>query len=300
MTRFRGRWTAAAAATLFLLGACAQPGAVPGTGSSAPPGSADASAAPGIPADGLVLRVRREGGFVTPDMLAGRIPEVSLYGDGRLITVGPQIAIYPGPAMPNLQVQQLDPATVDALIDKATVAGVRSGADFGRPNVADAPSTRVDVVAGSGTQTVIVEALGEARSDDPQLSQAQRDARTKLAAFVTELADLPTAAGAPQPQAYRAETLAALARPYVKPADGLPSQPPAVAWPGPALPGEGLSSGIELGCVTAAGADRDKVLAAATDANANTPWTSGGKTYLVTFRPLLPDEPSCATLKAMR
>ena len=38
----------------------------------------------------------------------------------------------------------------------------------------------------------------------------------------------------------------------------------------------------------------------AEDANANTPWTSGGNQFTVTFRPLLPDETGCADLKAVR
>ena len=286
MTRLRGTWTAAAAVTLFLLGACAQPTAGNGT----LPGSAEASSEPPAAPDAVVLRVRQEGGFVPPDVLVGRIPQISVYGDGRVITQGPQIAIYPGPAMPNLQVQQLDPATVDDLVGKAVAAIVRPGADFGRPNVADAPTTRIDVVTASGTQTVIVEALNEAQADDPQLTEAQRAARAKLAAFTKELQELPTAADAPKPQAYQATTLAALARPYAKPADDLPNQPPAIAWPGPALPGEYLTARIKLGCVTVTGAEKDKVLAAAEDANANTPWTSGGNQFTVTFRPLLPDE----------
>ena len=52
--------------------------------------------------------------------------------------------------------------------------------------------------------------------------------------------------------------------------------------------------------MTVTGAEQDEVLAAAKGANANTPWTSGGKQFTVTFRPLLPDETGCADLKAAR
>jgi len=34
--------------------------------------------------------------------------------------------------------------------------------------------------------------------------------------------------------------------------------------------------------------------------NAATPWTSGGKTWWLTLRPLLPDESGCADLAAKR
>lgn len=294
MTRLRGPWTAAAAVTLFLLTACAQNAPDTGTAGSG------AGATPGRDADTVVLRVRHSGGFVTPDLLLGRLPLVSVYADGRVITEGPQIMIYPAPALPNVQVQQIDPVTVDDLVARATAAGVRPGADFGQPNVADAPTTHVDVLTPDGMQSVAVVALQQAQPDDARLTPAQRDARAKLAAFTAELTGLPTAPGEPEPQPYRAETLAALARPYLKPADDLPSQPPAVPWPGPALPGDYLTEGIKLGCVTASGAEADQILAAADQANANTPWTSGGNTFTVTFRPLLPDETGCADLKAAR
>ena len=296
MTRLRGSWTVAVAVTLFLLTACARPGDVPGGPGETGPSGPDSS----IPADAdaLVLRVEHIGGFVAPDQMLGRLPVVSVYADGRVITQGPQIAIYPAPALPNLLVQQLDPATAQGLVDKAVAAGVRSGADLGQPGVADAPTTRITVAAPGGTRTLDAVALTEAQADDPQLTVAQRAARAKLAAFVQELSDLSAAKGTPEAQPYQPEAVAALATPYRKPADGLPKQPDPVAWPGPALPGEALSG--PTGCVTASGAGTAAVLAAAKAANAITPWTSGGKQWSIVFRPLLPDETGCADLKAAR
>ena len=295
MTRLRGSWTAVAAVTLFLLSACAR--ADDTAGPSAP--AAERSSAPVVAGpDALVLRIERLGGFMAPDQQLGRLPTVSVYGDGRIITVGPQVAIYPGPALPNLLIQQVDPATVTGLLDKAAAAGVKSGADLGRPGVADAPTTRITVAAPDGTRTVDAVALTEAQPDDPRLSTAQRDARAKLAAFVQEVSDLSAAKGMPKAQPYQSAAVAALARPYVRPQDGLPKQPAAVVWPGPALPG--ASFGAQTGCVTAGGPDAAKVLAAAKTANAITPWTSAGRTWTVIFRPLLPDETGCADLKAVR
>jgi hypothetical protein len=294
MTRNRGTWTATAAVTLFLLAGCAQSSAdsAPEAAPPSPPSAPDA--------DSVVLRVRHEGGFVPADLVPGRIPQVSVYGDGRVITQGPQIAVYPGPAMVNLQVQQLDPARVGELVDRAMAAGVRSGADFGRPGIADAPSTRVDVVHAGRKYTVAVEALSEADANDPRLTDAQKAARTKLATFVRELTELSTAPGAPAAQPYRPSAVAAIVRPYLKPADDVPRQPQPMAWPGPALPGESLTPQLKLSCVTATGAEAGRVLAAAAKANANTPWTSGENRFSVTFRPLLPDETGCADLKAAR
>jgi hypothetical protein len=210
MTRLRGSWVAVAAVALFLLSACARtgdPGAAPSE-SAAPGGS------PSADSDALVLRIDRVGGFVAPDQQVGRYPVVSVYADGQVITTGPQIQIYPGPALPNLLVQQVDEATLQGLLDKAVQAGVRSGADLGRPSVADAPTTRITVATpGSGSSSLEAVALTEAQPDDPRLTPAQREARAKLATFVQEVSDLPTAEGMPKAQPYRPVAVAALARP---------------------------------------------------------------------------------------
>jgi hypothetical protein len=236
------------------------------------------------------------GGFVPPAIHITRLPTVSVYDDGRVITEGAQLAIYPGPALPALQVQQVSPATVTQLVDKAVAAGVKNGADLGQPGVADAPTTRFTVVTKAGEQTVDVVALGEARPEDPSLKPAQQAARAKLAAFLQELTALPDGPSPARP--YVATAVAAVSRPYTPDTDPNLSAPTAVPWPGPALPGEVLSTGVDLGCVTVTGQQATAVLAAAATANAMTPWTSGGKQWSVSFRPLLPDETDCAGLKA--
>ena len=291
MTNLRGPVAAIAGAALFLLGACARPASDP-TGRDAGASGAEKPAG-----SELVLRVRQEGGFVPPEQIAGRIPMVSVYADGRVITEGPVVAIYPGPAMPNVQMQRIEEDKVAELADRAVAAGVRSATDLGRPAVADAPTTRIDVVTAGGTQSVSVEALNEATLDDPMLTEPQKAARAELAAFVRELTDLRDAS---ESETYPVQTMAALAQPYHKPNDGLPEQPRPLAWPGPALPGEHLDPNIEIGCVVASGAELDEIMAAVADANMNTPWSSGGKQYRVTFRPLLPDETGCEDLRSAR
>src|SRR4051812_23759062 len=131
MTRLRGSWTAAAAVTLFLLSACAQQ-----TAAGAPSGSPSAGPATPGTDDALVLRVASAGGFVSPDALLGRLPETSVYADGRVIFNGPVTLQYPGPALPNLLWGTLSPAALQQLLDKAVAAGVQPGTDFGRPGVA--------------------------------------------------------------------------------------------------------------------------------------------------------------------
>jgi hypothetical protein len=285
MTRLRGTLIAAAV-PLFLLSACAQPGNV-----------ADAASPPAPAADDLVLRADSFGGFVTPEHVAGAIPSVSVYGDGRVVTEGPVPAIYPGPALPNLQVQQITPELVRQLVQEGVTAGVRTGTDFGRPNVADAPSTRVTLRTDGGTQSVTVEALNEGRADDPLLTADQRAARAKLAAYVKKLQDLPTAEGMGEPKPYEAAEVAVLARPWSRPGNDQP-KPDTKAWPGPALPGPVLNKNIGIGCVLVSGAEQATVLTAAAKATALTAWTHGGQKWSITFRPLLPDEKNgCAVVK---
>ncbi|MEV6303573.1 hypothetical protein AB0M02_29475 [Actinoplanes sp. NPDC051861] len=289
MTRTRGLVIAAATIPM-LLGACAQPGTTPVAGAADPvteSASQDTTA---------VIRVEYRGGFVPPDFLLGRLPMVSVYADGRVITDGPVPLIAPGPALPNLQVQQVGPAVVEELTREALEAGVKTGYDFGSPGVADVPSTRVTVVTAEGTQVAEAVALSVAQADDPALSAEQKAARKKLAKFVDRLTALPTAEGMAKPAAYVPEEVAALASPWTDPGDGLAGKP--VAWPGPALPGEALNASTGTHCVTATGAQKDAVWAAAEKANQQTPWESAGKQWRVLFRPLLPDESGCDSLRS--
>ncbi|RSM67914.1 hypothetical protein DMB66_14420 [Actinoplanes sp. ATCC 53533] len=297
MTRLRGSWTAAAAVTMLLLSACAQQTAA-GAPSTAP--SPDASSAPPAGADdALVLRVSSAGGFVPPSAIVGRLPQTSVYADGRVIFEGPVPAVYPGPALPNVQWGTISPATLQQLIDKAVAAGVKQGTDFGQPGVADAPTTEVTVQTAAGKQTAAAVALREARPDDPQLTKAQQQARAKLSTFIDELSELTAKLTTSAPEGYQPEILAAIVQPYTEP-EGQPGRPLTMDWPGPALPGEKLSPNLELTCVAVTGAQLDAVLGAAKNATANTPWVWASKSWSVQLRPLLPEETGCTDLKAAR
>ena len=56
----------------------------------------------------LVVQVEVSGGFVPVETVFTNLPMVSIYGDGSVITSGPQTMIYPGPVVPNLLVRKLD------------------------------------------------------------------------------------------------------------------------------------------------------------------------------------------------
>jgi hypothetical protein len=272
-------------AALLVLGltACAERGE--SGGRSGVPTSAEAAAT-----DGLVLRIEQTGGFVAPSTIAGRLPLVSVYADGRMITEGPVIAIYPGPALPNLQVAELDPGAVQDLVDRALAAGVAETADLGSPPVADAPSTRFTLVTTEATYVREVSALQES-PEGSGLTAEQREARSRLSDLLSSVSD-PAGAGTTP---YEAESVAAVVSPWVDPQDGLVQ--PELPWPGPALPGESTGGPTDVTCVTAIGAEAAAMTEAARAGNAATPWVTGdGQRWSVTFRPLLPDETGCADL----
>jgi hypothetical protein len=273
--------SAAAIAVLLVLTACA-PG---GNDAEDPP----RSAGPYAP-DDLVLRAEYTGGYTTPQLLAGRLPLVSVYGDGRVVTEGPVAAVHPGPALPNLQVGRIDAAQLRSLVDRALDAGVGETSDLGTPPIADAPSTRFTVSTGLETLTREAYALSEHATG---VSEEQAAARAELAAFLGELTDLSARASQP----YAPAAVAALATGYA-PAEDPGLSPPDVRWPGPALPGEPLGSGLGVSCVVATGDQAAAVLEAAGRANLLTPWLGDdGARWSLLLRPLLPDETGCADLQ---
>ncbi|WDZ83725.1 hypothetical protein [Micromonospora cathayae] len=276
---------------LVLLGtACAQQGGATGAGKP------DA-AAPSYPADALVFRMGQVGGFVTPAALASRLPEVSVYGDGRVIVQGPVTLAYPGPALPNLRVGSIAAAEVENLVALAREHGVDGGTDVGSPSVADAPSTSFTLLGANGVEHLEVPALGEATDAVGGLTPDQRSARAELRTFVESLTSPsgPLAAvQGEQARPYLPTVVAAVAEAWVP--DGAVGGQPEVRWPGPTLPGDELTANLGLGCVTVTGDGVRTVLAAAADANAATPWTSDGRRWRLTLRPLLPDETDCRDL----
>ena len=175
-------------AILATLGGCARPGTGSGAGEERIPSRT-------YTADDLVLRAEYTGGFLPVEAVVGRLPLVSVYGDGRVITEGPTIAIYPGPALPNLQVQTIDPVEVVNLAARALDAGVGKADDFGQPPVADAASTRFTVLTDEGPVVSEVYAL-ELVEEDGGLTSGQKEARRALRDLRDELSDLPATVGA--------------------------------------------------------------------------------------------------------
>ena len=247
------------------------------------------------PAD-LVLRMDVGGGFVAPSYELRRIPTWSLFGDGRIITEGPQIEIYPGPALPSVQVQKITEDGIQAILEAAKAAGLL-GPDrtYDQGCVADVPTTTFTVYADGAKHIVSAYALGMVPGSCPG---EDTEARAKLAAFAAKLSDLaswlPKGSLSEQGQFEASEM-----RVYVQPYAGSPEpglHQTAMGWPLSDLLssfGKADATYGDFRCGVVGGTDLAKLLPDAQRANELTPWRSGGADYSLIFRPLLPDEHTC-------
>ena len=244
-------------------------------------------------ANDLVLSITSGGGLLAPQAVFSQLPMITVTGDGRVITTGPQIAIYPQPAMPNLRQQVLTPTGVQAVLNAAQDAGLlQSNPSFGRPPVADAPTTTFTVVVGAGRFVSDVYALGmESGGTTADLSNDDLRHRQQLIAFERKMTDLSAWLG-PEvgpDTAYTVIKLAALVREV--PADWTdPSgvQPNKLDWPlGDLAAVKDTGAGK---VVVVEGGDLDTLRPLLSQATQITLWRSGGATYQLTFRPVLPGE----------
>lgn len=290
----------------LLVAACTTTGGPAGTPSDGP-------IAHPTGADQLVLRIATAGGFVAPTMILDRLPEFSLYGDGRVVTPGAQIAIYPAPAMPSVQTVRLDEAAVQRLLARAAAAGLL-GPDrqLPWPGVADAPTTVFTVVAGGSRHVVSAYALG---IDGP--GQSETPERAALASFRAALLDLPGLLGTQPPVAVlpvdRLQVVAMPAAALDVPTAGGPTVGPSAAVDGSSVPlpiqGQRLTWPLaaplqtfgapvavmqDARCGVLQGPDLAVALPAIRTSNQLTTWRSGGSDWRILVRPLLPDETGCA------
>jgi len=149
--------------------ACADHPTVPGNGPGSYPHGADQ----------LVLRIDTSGGFFAPQQTLQQMPSFSLYGDGRVITQGAQIEIYPGPALPSLVVTSITPSGIQSILQDALAAGLGETHSYTTMTVSDMPTTTFTLSVGGRTHTTRVYALG-AGSSGPGMTAEERKARAAL------------------------------------------------------------------------------------------------------------------------
>ena len=247
----------------------------------------------------LVLRLRHVGGFVPPSFHFSEVPVVVVYGDGTVIVPGPIPAIYPGPAMPNLQKATITPEGMQRLLAAARDAGLLGvDAHYDLGGVMDASTAEFTVIVDGITHTVSAYALNigvdAPQGTDPNVVAA----RARLADFAMQLSSLEgLLAGEIGPwSAFEAESVQLLVTAGApQDPEGLAQDP--IAWPlDTPLAGFGetrheLIQGERCGVVTGEDLAALRPLFAA--ANTLTPWTDDGAAFGIVIRPLLPDETGC-------
>ncbi|MEX2587312.1 MAG: hypothetical protein WD602_04880 [Actinomycetota bacterium] len=249
--------------------------------------------------DELVVRVTVGGGFVPAEYNLTELPMFSLYGDGTIIAPGPQIAIFPAPALPNLQSRRIAEEGIQSILKGALEAGLQ-GPDRKLTNdrITDAPTTEFTVITEGRTHTASAYALGVDAGPEEDDGDREPEDRRALRQFLEELTSLDQWLPNDQisgempfePEGLRIFTKQSVSE-QLEP--GL--EQPELDWPVSADLaefGEPYGS-IGYRCGVVEGQDLQRILDAAQRANQLTPWVSGGQTFRVLFRPLLPDETGC-------
>ena len=216
-----------------------------------------------------------------------------------MLQTGPVIAIYRGPLLQHLQEQRISRVSIARLLEAARTAGLTT-ADVNYPaqTVADAPDTVITIRVGGRTITSRFGALGLETGE--RGTAAERAARAAASTFVPQATDLRGFLGAEAVSDVGTYAPTALSVMTV-PGTPQPSDPhlarPALPWP-LATPLASFGTHLEhyppnYRCGVVSGADLTTLLPVLEQATTLTGFTSGGETYLIVPRPLLPDESGC-------
>jgi hypothetical protein len=246
------------------------------------------------PANVVVLQVVTQGGFAAEAPQRGQLPQVSVFGDGRVIMLGPTTLEFPGPALPNLQEFRVTGDGLGRIIDDARNAGMLDDPppDYGDTGITDQPTTTVTVRVDGRSRRVDVYAL----DFSDEVTAEQRDNRKRLTRLIQLAGD---------PDALRGVVIPASTRLYDPTAIGVIIRPAVStegemrAWPLDDLAGVG-DPYERLAGASCKVFDRGQlaaVLEAARIARDGDRWESAGATYNLQFRPLLPDQRGCDDLE---
>lgn len=234
----------------------------------------------------VVALVSTSGGFVMPSYNFTRLPKFVIYSNGQMISTN-EITTqqYPGPAIPTLQTKNVsfDLRRIVKALDDANLTNPKF--DWGYPPVADVFNTDVltQLSAQKRSAKVSIYALG---MTGPGLKRTQIKYRKKASQLIDDLQsfsnkyiwskNLPVT-WTPTKYVYQVQS--------AEPTENSNT----LDWIGSDLTSE-------TNCAVLSAADSAKITAQATDINVETLWNSGGKTWRVNLRPLLPHESGCKSI----
>jgi hypothetical protein len=251
--------------------------------------------------DKVIFRVSWEGGFVTPEMLLGRLPVIAVYADGRVITPGPVPAIFPGPFMPNLLQQTLSPEALEGLIQLARDKDLLKDVTYDFPGIADAADTVLEINVDGKSYRLSAYALAEAVDGGvaPAIEVPPADiaGRAAMREFIDALTQIPADDFVDEQHPYDFGAL----RLYVTKAaivedSEFPGEQPPIAWPldDLATAGEPVeNSPVGARCLVVEGDDLATIRPLLEGANQLSVFESEGEFYSLIPRPLYPDESGC-------
>jgi hypothetical protein len=313
MTRLLGRPTFALFGILLVVACNAGPAATPASpsasaateptataaASASPDATPPASPTPATPTPSAsgspgatpvaVVKIEQVGGFMAPWMTLQQFPTVVLYDDGREILQGPQIEIYPGPALPNLQVTHITQAGIDQVLAWAEEAGLH-GPDrqLGEPMM-DVGSTVFTIVGPDGTHQTSITDMSANSAEVGAAVQFQNvllDLRTYLPNDVV---------GNDEPYAFDRLRLISF---EADPTTIDPQLSTTIEWPLDepiSTMGVSLSEPANYRCALIESEDLQSLMPLFKQANELTLWQSEDTLYQFYLRPLLPDEEACPT-----
>ena len=242
------------------------------------------------------------------------MPEFSLFDDGSIYSLGPQLAVFPPPALPNLTLTRISQEGVQALMAAAAGGGLDQPREISASiQLADAPTTLVTffdgakLVTSSATGLMIL-TKRPADWDEPTWEEflALREVVSQLIGWQTTVDAARIIAPERSIDPDRVELMVFRATNPFAIATEIPQieQEP-LEWPlaktlaelaGPDDVVEGIPSDA---CHELSGAELKMVIDVAQAGNMMSPWIEAGvegdpELFGVLMRPLLPDQSACA------
>ena len=292
MVRSVSRWAGLLVAA-SIIAACT--GAAGPSVSSVPTSSAGVPAAPAYRLRATTTQA------IPPVSRFGILPLVTITGKNEVVAAGPQIMIYPGPLLPNLQARPITDAGFEKIVQRGRDLGMFTGSgDFTPPDVAPgAPLGRIEIVVDgvlhtlTGDPSRVIVCITAPCDPAPATPEA-------FGAFWAAVSDLTWLAGdLGQETPYVADTYAVLSG--VEPAEQPSLAQPVAVWPLDqtlATFGKPIGSASTPRCGTARGADATTLRPALEMANQLTPWVDKGADAPsngtpIQVRPMAPGEDVC-------
>lgn len=232
-------------------------------GTTACDGENQAAPVIAVAPDTLVLRVQQWDSMTAP-WERGFLPAFSLYGGGRVVVPGD-----PAGALQQAREFRLPAEEYEQLVADAGAVGLGQARDREETASTDASLLKVLLRTADGMQATRI---------------AAPEAGDMVVDYVQRLPRAPRGA-----REFRPAAVAVLAT-------GGVSDGPTTAWPLHPL-SEGVRT-YEGMCTVVTGDALAAVTRLTANARQETRWSSGGSLYAVSFRPLLPDEHTCADLDA--